>query len=84
VVVEITCEGEVFTLVAADGRVHLEPGPAASADVALAGPTDATVGLLLGRITASAAAARGVTVRGATRRLRGLRPRGERAAPHPR
>lgn len=76
--VELRCEGEPMTLISTGGRVRLAPGPAPGADVTIAGPTDAAVGLLLGRISRSEAEARGVTATGQVRRLRGLRPRGER------
>lgn len=76
--VELCCGEEAFALVSEGGRVHLQPGPAAAPDVSLAGPPDAMVGLLLGRIDAAKAEARGVSSDGDLGRLSGLRPRGER------
>ena len=66
------------TLISVGGRVHLVPGGSAHADITIAGPLDGVVGLLLGRIDPAEAAERGVTHTGDVRRLRGLRPRGER------
>jgi DNA-binding HxlR family transcriptional regulator len=80
VTVELRCDDEPVTLISAGGRVHLAPGKAAAPDVTLAGPADAVVGLLLGRISRTEAEARTVSAAGNLRRLKGLRPRGERAA----
>ncbi len=75
--VEMAVE-DVFTLVSRQGRVRLEPGRLPQPpDVVLSGPTEPAVGLLLGRISEQVAVASGVTVRGSTDRLFGLRPRGE-------
>jgi DNA-binding HxlR family transcriptional regulator len=76
--VELRCGNEPMTLISAGGRVRLARGPASAADVTISGPADAAVGLLLGRIGRADAKSRGVTATGAVRRLRGLRPRGER------
>ena len=75
VTVELRCDDEPVTLISAGGRVHLAPGKAAAPDVTLAG---AVVGLLLGRISRTEAEARTVSAAGNLRRLKGLRPRGER------
>lgn len=76
-VVELRCEGAPVALVSSRGRVHLADGRTAAPDVVIAGPTDAAVGLLLGRISRSEAERRGVSATGTLRALRGLRPRGE-------
>ncbi len=81
-IVELSSNGDAFTLVSDAGRVHLTPGRTAEPDVVLAGPTEPTVGLLLGRISATTAVANGVTIRGSARKLRGLRPRGEEHRTH--
>jgi len=78
VTVELWCDDEPVTLISAGGRVHLAPGKAAAPDVTLAGPADAVVGLLLGRISRTEAEARTVSAAGNLRKLKGLRPRGER------
>lgn len=75
--VELCSEGEAFTLISSNGRVHLASGRSVAPDVTLAGPPDAMVGVLLGRISPADAAARGVTAKGTLERLQGLRPRGE-------
>ena len=67
-----------ITLISAGGEVHLATGRAAKPDVVLAGPDEAVVGLLLGRIGRAEAGSRGVTATGNVRGLSGLRPRGER------
>lgn len=78
--VELRCDGApALTLVSSRGQVHLSSGGRADPDVTLTGPTEPVVGLLLGRISRSTAESRGVTVKGDVRRLRGLRPRGERS-----
>lgn len=73
---ELRCEDETLTLISAGGRVHLAPGKAAAPDVTLEGPPDAVVGVLLGRINRAEAGARGVSIAGDVRKLKGLRPRG--------
>lgn len=82
-IVELSSDGEAFTLVSEDGRVDLTPGRAtprhAIPDVILDGPPEAIVGVLLGRLTPEDADPRGVTAHGDLERLPGLRPRGERA-----
>lgn len=76
--VELCTDGEVFTLESLDGYVHLLEGRTAEPDLILAGPTEPAVAYLLGRIDPEAAHAAGVSVRGSSRKLEGLRPRGER------
>ncbi len=79
VIIELLCGDQPpMTLISSGGRVHLAPGRATAPDITLAGPTEPVVGLLLGRISKATATARGVTTVGDTRRLKGLRPRGER------
>jgi hypothetical protein len=70
---EARCQG-----ISAQGQVYLAPGRPTNPDVTLAGPQDAVVGLLLGRISRGDAESKGVTAAGDIRRLSGLRPRGER------
>lgn len=65
------------TLISARGQVHLAQGATTNPDVTLAGPHEAAVGLLLGRISRAEAESRGVAATGRVRELRGLRPRGE-------
>jgi DNA-binding HxlR family transcriptional regulator len=77
--VELRYDDDPVTLISAGGRVHLAPGGWADADVTIAGPLEGVVGLLLGRIDPAEAAERGVTHTGDLRRLKRLRPRGERA-----
>jgi DNA-binding HxlR family transcriptional regulator len=76
--VELRYDDEPVTLISVGGRVHLVPGGSAHADITIAGPLEGVVGLLLGRIDPAEAAERGVTHTGDVRRLRALRPRGER------
>jgi hypothetical protein len=77
--VELQCDDEdPVTMISAQGQVHLAPGRATNPDVTLAGPQDAVVGLLLGRISRGDAESRGVKAAGDIHRLSGLRPRGER------
>jgi DNA-binding HxlR family transcriptional regulator len=78
VVVEMRCDDEPVTLISSAGRVHIAPGTSRSPDVVLAGEPGTVVALLLGRIDRSEAERRGVQASGDLRRLRGLRPRGER------
>jgi DNA-binding HxlR family transcriptional regulator len=78
--VELRCGDEPLTLLSAGGRVHLAHGGATAPDVTIAGPPDAAVGLLLGRIGRAEAESSGVTAAGDLRKLRRLRPRGERPA----
>jgi DNA-binding HxlR family transcriptional regulator len=78
VVVEMRCDDEPVTLISSAGRVHIAPGTSRSPDVVLAGEPEPVVALLLGRIDRSEAERRGVRASGDLRRLRGLRPRGER------
>jgi DNA-binding HxlR family transcriptional regulator len=79
--VELRCGDEPMTLISSRGRVHLVRDQTAAPDVTIAGPPDAAVGLLLGRLERVEAESRGVTATGDLRRLAGLRPRGERPAP---
>ena len=78
--VQLRCDDEQFALISAAGRVHLIQGRIDDPDVTLAGPSEPVVGLLLGRIGRADAGARRVAVNGDVRRLRGLRPRGERGS----
>lgn len=78
--VELRCDDEPVTLISSRGRVHLVPGRATAPDITIAGPPDAAVGLLLGRIGRAEAEARGINATGDLRRLAGVRPRGERRA----
>ena len=79
VTVELRCdEAEPVTLISSEGRVRLTRGGSPSADITLAGPAEPVVGLLLGRIDRTEAERLGVRTSGNLRRLRGLRPRGER------
>lgn len=77
--VDLSYDDEFVTLISRAGRVHLAPGGMTDADVSIAGPIEGVVGLLLGRIDRTEASAHGVTHTGDVRRLRGLRPRGERS-----
>ena len=81
--VELSYDDERVTLISAGGRVHLAPGGTIDADVTIAGPLEGAVGLLLGRIDTVEAAERGVTHTGDLRRLKRLRPRGERSSVSP-
>lgn len=77
--VELQCDDEPpVTLISARGQVRLTPGVAANPDVRIAGPQEAVVGLLLGRISRAEAESGGAAAAGEVRRLPGLRPRGER------
>lgn len=76
--VDLAYDGERMTLISNGGRVHLAPGGASDADITLSGPLEGVVGLLLGRIDRDGAEALGVSHMGDLRKLRGLRPRGER------
>lgn len=77
--IELQCDNQPpVTLISARGQVHMVPGSPTDADVTLAGPSEAVVGLLLGRISRADATSRGVMAGGSVRKLSGLRPRGER------
>jgi hypothetical protein len=71
--VEIRAGGETVSLQSARGQVSFRPGPADSPDLVLSGPPDAIVGLLAGRLSATAAAQHGVTILGDSRKLARLR-----------
>jgi len=79
--VELCTEGEVITLESLGGHVRLSEGRTPQPDIILTGPTEPAVAYLLGRIDADTAKAAGVSVRGPSCKLTGLRPRGE-GTPH--
>ena len=64
-----------MTIRSAAGRVSVVPGRPESPDVVLSGPPDGIAGLLGGRLDHTAAAKRGVTLKGDLRKLAKLRPR---------
>jgi len=72
--IEVRCSDEPVTLRSHDGRVTVEPGPAAAPDLLLTGPPDAVIGLLARRIDAAGAKERGLAITGDARLLRKLRP----------
>lgn len=72
--VELRFDDAVMTLESAAGHVRLRPGEATRPEVTLAGPPDATLGVLTGQLDARAAAALGLDITGEARRLAGLRP----------
>jgi DNA-binding HxlR family transcriptional regulator len=72
--VEVRCGDQPMTIRSTEGRVSVQPGPAAAPDLVLTGPPDAAVGLLAHRIDATDARARGLAVTGDARLLRRLRP----------
>ena len=72
--IEVRCGERPMTVRSADGRVHVEPGPAAAPDLVLTGPPDAVLGLFTHRLTVDDAKARGLAVTGDARPLRRLRP----------
>lgn len=75
--VELCADGEIFTLISLDGYVQLTEGRSPEPDIILIGPTEPAVAFLLGRIDATTALDRGVSIRGPRAKLTGLRPRGE-------
>ena len=72
--IEVRCDGRPMTIHSRDGRVRVDPGPAAAPDLVLTGPPDAAIGLIAHRIDAVEARARGLAVTGDVRLLRRLRP----------
>jgi len=78
--IEVRSGERPMTVHSADGRVRVEPGPAAAPDLVLTGPPDAAIGLLTHRLTLEEAKARGLAVTGDPRPLRRLRPNAAAAA----
>jgi DNA-binding HxlR family transcriptional regulator len=72
--IEVRCGERPMTVRSVEGRVRVEPGPAAAPDLVLTGPADAVLGLLTHRLTVEEAKARGLVVTGDARPLRRLRP----------
>jgi len=72
--IEIRSGDRPMTVHSADGRVRVEPGPAAAPDLVLTGPPDAVLGLFTHRLSVEEAKARGLAVTGDARPLRRLRP----------
>jgi DNA-binding HxlR family transcriptional regulator len=72
--IEVRCGERPMTVRSVEGRVRVEPGPAAAPDLVLTGPADAVLGLLTHRLTVEEAKARGLAVTGDARPLRRLRP----------
>jgi DNA-binding HxlR family transcriptional regulator len=72
--IEVRSGERPMTVRSADGRVRVEPGPAAAPDLVLTGPPDAVLGLFTHRLTIEEAKARGLAVTGDARPLRRLRP----------
>jgi DNA-binding HxlR family transcriptional regulator len=72
--IEVRCGERPMTVRSLEGRVHVEPGPAAAPDLVLTGPPDAVLGLFTHRLTVDEANARGLAVTGDARPLRRLRP----------
>jgi DNA-binding HxlR family transcriptional regulator len=78
--IEVRCGERPMTVRSVEGRVRVEPGPAAAPDLVLTGPPDAVLGLFTHRLTIEEAKARGLAVTGDARPLRRLRPH-DAAAP---
>ena len=72
--IEVRCGERPMTVRSVEGRVRVEPGPAAAPDILLTGPADAVLGLLTQRLTVEQAKAHGLAVTGDARPLRRLRP----------
>lgn len=72
--IEVRCDERPMTVRSAEGRVTVEPGPAAAPDLVLTGPPDAIIGLFAHRLGVADAKARGVAVTGDARPLSRLRP----------
>jgi hypothetical protein len=60
--IEVRCGERPMTVRSVEGRVHVEPGPAAAPDLVLTGPPDAVLGLFTHRLTVDDAKARGLAV----------------------
>jgi DNA-binding HxlR family transcriptional regulator len=71
--IELRTGEEPVTIESRNGQVRLQPGPAMSPDLVLAGPPDAIIGLLTGALDRTSAASRGVTTQGDLRQLARLR-----------
>jgi len=84
--VEVRCDDEPSTIIAAAGRVRITHGSVPDPDVVLAGPPNGVIGLLAGRIDEAFATDLGVTIIGDARQLTHLRPRplSETGGPPPR
>jgi len=72
--IEVRCGERPMTVRSVEGRVRVEPGPAAAPDLVLTGPADAVLGLFAHRLSLEDAKARGLAVTGDARPLRRLRP----------
>src|SRR5262245_39267044 len=72
--IEVRCGERPMTVRSVEGRVRVEPGPAAAPDLVLTGPADAVLGLLTHQLTVEQAMARGLAVTGDARPLRRLHP----------
>ncbi len=72
--VEVQIGDEPMTIESRGGRVTSRPGHASSPDLVLAGPPDAVLGALAGRLGIRAAAMSGVSISGDARLLARLRP----------
>jgi DNA-binding HxlR family transcriptional regulator len=72
--IEVRCGDQPMTVHSHEGRVQVEPGPAAAPDLDLTGPPDAVLGLFTHRLSVDEAQARGLAVTGDARPLRRLRP----------
>jgi DNA-binding HxlR family transcriptional regulator len=72
--IEARCGDQPMTIRCTEGRVHVQPGPAAAPDLVLTGPPDATIGLLAHRIGPAEARASGLAITGDADLLRQLRP----------
>jgi DNA-binding HxlR family transcriptional regulator len=75
-VIQLDADGERAVIELGDGRVRTRVGNAERADLALAGPARAVLGLLLGKVDLKRAKSFGLTTRGDVRLLDRLQPVG--------
>jgi DNA-binding HxlR family transcriptional regulator len=71
--IEVRAGDAPVTIESRNGQVRIQPGPATSPDLVLAGPPDGIIDLLMGTLDETSAARRGVTVQGDVRQLARLR-----------
>jgi DNA-binding HxlR family transcriptional regulator len=74
--IEVHTGDSPMTIVAAGGRLQVQPGPADVPDLVISGPPEGVIGLLAGALDKTAAADAGVSVHGDIRRVARLRGAG--------
>jgi DNA-binding HxlR family transcriptional regulator len=76
ITIEVHTGDSPMTIVAAGGRLQVQPGPADVPDLVISGPPEGVIGLLAGALDKTAAADAGVSVHGDIRRVARLRGAG--------